>query len=62
MTILSELKAARTWARIKLKSKVSRLRAAFTEGVDIGPTSLKRKITEVKQCWTVFEAAHNRVS
>ena len=67
MTILSELKTARTIARFKLSTMVSRLIAALEEGVDIDQTPLKiylqtmslnRKVTQVEQYWTGFEAAH----
>ena len=58
MTILSELKTARTATKAKLKSNVTILRTALTGGAAIDPTSLARKVSLVEQFWTEFETNH----
>ena len=58
MTILTELEAARTSARTKLRSKVSALGTVLTGEAAIDPASLARKVITVEQFWTAFDNAH----
>ena len=58
MTILSELKTVRSATKVKLESMVTMLRTTLTgEGV-VDPTTLARKVAQVEQFWTAFDADH----